>query len=322
MPRPLRIEFKGAWYHVMNRGANHQLIYKSNDHRNLFLSLLDEMTTRYRVEVHAFCLMDNHYHLLIRTPHPNLSKCMRFLDGLYTQKINRATGRDGPLFRGRYKAILIDANDYLLEVSRYIHLNPVAAKICLVPDEFAWSSYHSYSNVGCKISWLKTSFILNMMTGVDRRKAYLRFVAQGIDEKTQNFYEKEQLPSILGNKNFIEKHLKELNQQYVSAVRTDLNRTIVLPHPEIILKCVAEYFQTTCEELIESMQGKKNMARMIAMYLLRELGHLTHREISNYFGVAAVSISPIIGRCKNLFDEDKILQGHMEELRKLIALTC
>src|SRR3990167_7924037 len=108
MPRPLRIEYEHAWYHVMNRGAHRQTIFTSNSHRDLFLSLLEEVTSQYQVEIHAYCLMDNHYHLLIRTPLANLSRCMRHLNGVYVQHYNRSTKSDGPLFRGRYKAILVE----------------------------------------------------------------------------------------------------------------------------------------------------------------------------------------------------------------------
>lgn len=116
MPRPLRIEYEGAWYHVMNRGANHQNIFHTNEHRKLFLELLTEINQQFYVELHSFCLMDNHYHLLIHTPFANLSKAMRYLDGVYTQRINRMMNRDGPLFRGRYKSILIEEDTYLLQV--------------------------------------------------------------------------------------------------------------------------------------------------------------------------------------------------------------
>src|ERR1700733_6569213 len=108
MPRPLRIEYEDAWYHVMNRGANHQPIFYTEVHREIFINLLKEISEKYFVEIHAFCLMDNHYHLLINTPLPNLSRAMRHLDGLYTQRFNIMEKRDGSLFRGRYKSILIE----------------------------------------------------------------------------------------------------------------------------------------------------------------------------------------------------------------------
>ena len=129
MTRPLRIEYEGAWYHVMNRGANRQTVFATERDRLAFLALLGEVSEMFAVEVHVFCLMGNHYHLLLHTPRGNLGGAMRHLNGVYTQRHNRAAGRDGPLFRGRYKAILLDADAWLLQVSRYVHRNPLEARL-------------------------------------------------------------------------------------------------------------------------------------------------------------------------------------------------
>jgi putative transposase len=130
MARPLRIMYAGAWYHVMNRGTARQFIYHTDDQRHLFLSLIH---LRYQAEIHAYCLMGNHYHLLIRIQRPNLDRIMRHLDGIYTQRYNKSLNRDSPLFRSRYKSCLIEAENYLLQTSRYIHLNPVVAKLVTKP---------------------------------------------------------------------------------------------------------------------------------------------------------------------------------------------
>ena len=121
MARPLRIGYPGAWYHVMNRGAGRRYIFKNNTHRHYFLSLLEDTQDRFHAEWHAYCLMGNHYHLLLRTPDANLQRIMRHLNGLYTQFFNRSERKDGPLFRGRYKAFLVDTQSYWLPLSRYIH---------------------------------------------------------------------------------------------------------------------------------------------------------------------------------------------------------
>ncbi len=118
MSRPLRIEYPGAWYHVMNRGASGRTIFRSDRDWHTFLSLLGDLAATFAVEVHAYCLMGNHYHLLIHTPRGILSGAMRHLNSLYTQRYNRFHRTDGPLFRGRFKAIVIDADTYLAVVSR------------------------------------------------------------------------------------------------------------------------------------------------------------------------------------------------------------
>ena len=141
MARPLRLEYPGAWYHVMNRGLARQPIFRTDAHRQHFLDLLLEIHNRYQVEIHAYCLMGNHYHLFIRTPLANLSRAMRHLNGIYTQRYNQGMHRDGPIFRGRYKSILVEADTYLLRLSRYIHLNPVAAKLVRKAETYPWSSF-------------------------------------------------------------------------------------------------------------------------------------------------------------------------------------
>ena len=147
MARPLRIQYPGAWYHVMNRGGARRTIFEELTHYRLFLDVVAAARETYSVSVHAYCLMSNHYHLLVRTPLGNLAKCMRHVDGVFTQRINRLVGADGALFRGRYRSILIEADVYLLNVSRYIHLNPVAAKLAVQPQDYPWSSYRAYSGL-------------------------------------------------------------------------------------------------------------------------------------------------------------------------------
>jgi len=120
MTRPLRIEYPGAYYHVMNRGLSHVEVFVEDRDREQFFILIGELTRLWGVRVYAYCLMDTHYHLLLQTPKGELSRAMRHLDGIYTLRFNRSRGRDGPLFRGRYKAILIDAEEYFLAVARYI----------------------------------------------------------------------------------------------------------------------------------------------------------------------------------------------------------
>jgi REP element-mobilizing transposase RayT len=125
----------------MNRGQSRRAILLEDDGRQSFLDLLGDLSRLWKIEIHAYCLLNNHYHLLLCTPEAGLSRAMRHLDGLYTQKFNRVHHRDGPLFRGRYKAILIDAEEYFLAVVRYIHNNPLAAGVVTDIDRYRWSSH-------------------------------------------------------------------------------------------------------------------------------------------------------------------------------------
>lgn len=133
MSRPLRIEVPDAWYHVMNRGLRRQPVFSDVEDYQIFLETLRESCERFGVSLGAYCLMPNHYHLLVHTPNANLSRFMRHVNGVYTQRFNRKNSKDGPLFRGRYRALVVDADEYLLQLVRYIHLNPVKAKLVNSP---------------------------------------------------------------------------------------------------------------------------------------------------------------------------------------------
>src|SRR5262245_8346211 len=140
MARPLRIQYPGAVYHVMNRGGSRQRVFLDKQDYEEFLKTIGEVHDRWAVEVFAYCIVGNHYHVCLRTPEGNLSRVMQHLDGLYTQRFNRVHRRDGALFRGRYKAIVLDKDNYLAQVVRYIHLNPVAAGLVREPESYVWST--------------------------------------------------------------------------------------------------------------------------------------------------------------------------------------
>ena len=159
MARPLRIEYPGAFYHVTSRGNERKDIFKSNTDREMFLSYLASAQEKYEAVVHAYCLMSNHYHLMIETPQGNLSQIMKYINSSYTNFFNIKRKRTGHLLQGRYKAILVEADAYATELSRYIHLNPVRAGMVRSPEEYRWSSY-SYYTERSSPSWLKTGFIL------------------------------------------------------------------------------------------------------------------------------------------------------------------
>lgn len=167
---PAAYRYPGAWYHVMNRVAGRGLVFKERWTTELFLHLLQDLYQRFDIECHAYCLMGNHYHLLLRTPEPNLGRAMRHFNGLFTQRFNRRLHRDGSLFRGRYKAILVDADSYLLALSRYIHRNPLEASIVRRLDSYPGSSYPAYVGKVSTPDWLNTRFVLDILGS--RRSQY------------------------------------------------------------------------------------------------------------------------------------------------------
>ncbi|MFH1991682.1 MAG: transposase, partial [Pseudomonadota bacterium] len=160
MARPLRIAYPGAFYHVTSRGNERKAVFKSKRDREKFFEYLGTATRRYDALIHSFCLMDNHYHLLIETPSGNLPQIMHHINGAYTTYFNMKRARSGHLFQGRYKAVLVDIDEYAKELSRYIHLNPVRAKMVEVPEAYDWSSYNFYTGEKKPPEWLYRDFIL------------------------------------------------------------------------------------------------------------------------------------------------------------------
>ncbi len=183
MARPLRIEFPGALYHVTARGNARQDIFLDARDSQRFLDLLDEVATRCRWRCYAYCLMTNHYHLVVETPAPNLSHGMRLLNGRYTQAFNHRHQRDGHLFQGRYKAILVDRDAYLKEVCRYVVLNPVRAGLAPDARAWRWSSYRATlaAQGGGAQDWLATRDLLALFSDDPEAavQIYAGFVAEG-----------------------------------------------------------------------------------------------------------------------------------------------
>ncbi len=186
MARPLRIAYPGACYHVTSRGNEKQAVFKDDTDRETFLRLLAHVTTRYHWLCHAYCLMDNHYHLLIETPDANLSLGMRQLNGVYTQAFNRRHARTGHLFQGRFQGILIQKEPHLLEVCRYVVLNPVRACRVERPGDWRWSSYRATAGKAKPPACLTTDGILGPFSRTRARaeKAYRQFVQGGMGKET------------------------------------------------------------------------------------------------------------------------------------------
>ena len=160
MARPLRIEFPGAVYHLTSRGNARQRIFLNNDDRKLFLETLFHVVTRYGWLCHSYCLMDNHYHLLVETPKPTLCSGMRHLNGVYTQTYNRRHKKVGHILQGRYKAILVEKEAYLLELCRYVVLNPLRVKARDRVDQWKWSSYRVTAGLARAEKFLTIDWIL------------------------------------------------------------------------------------------------------------------------------------------------------------------
>ena len=201
---PLRIEYDGAVYHVTSRGNERKAIYKDDKDREIFLEILHKANKRYNWLCHAYCLMNNHYHIVIETPDGNLARGMRQLNGVYTQTYNVRHNRVGHIFQGRYKAILLQKDSHLLEVSRYVVLNPVRAKAVQRPQQWKWSSYLATAGEEAPQSCLTTEWILSQF-GQRKKQAegrYKEFISEGIGNR--GIWNEVKCQSILGEEKFAE----------------------------------------------------------------------------------------------------------------------
>jgi REP element-mobilizing transposase RayT len=205
MSRPLRIEFPGAVYHVTSRGNARAAIFEDDNDRHLFFTTLGQTVKRFNWLCHAYCLMDNHYHLLIETPEGNLSAGMRHLNGVYTQACNRRHGKDGHIFKGRYKAVLVEKESHLLELCRYVVLNPVRAQMVLQAEHYQWSSYLPTLGKAALPSYLTIDWLLSHFSESlpEARSRYRQFVHEGMTAGVQP-WEKLIGQIFLGTEGFID----------------------------------------------------------------------------------------------------------------------
>jgi len=279
MSRPLRIEYPEAVYHVTSRGNARNKIFNDDEDREIFLSNLKAVVTRYNWLCHAYCLMDNHYHTMVETPDANLSIGMRQLNGLYTQKYNRRHNKTGHLFEGRFKAILVQKDSYLLELCRYVVLNPVRAGVAEKPEAWRWSSYQATAGLQKEPDYLATDWILGLFN--KKRTAaqgqYQKFVQEGINAGTP--WGKVQGQVLLGGEGFAEKFKNLL--EYKREVKE-------IPRPQRYVS------RPSLDEIFSGQEtkGKRDIHINTA--------HMTHgytlKEIADYLGIHYTTVSKVIGK--------------------------
>jgi len=286
MSRPLRIEFPGAVYHVMNRGRNRQKIFQYDLDYQMFLNLLGETHRMWGIRIWAYSLLPNHYHLLLETPRGNLSRSLRHLDGIYTQRYNRVHSTEGSLFRGRYKAILVGGESYLLQVLRYIHLNPVEAKIVKDPVQHPWTSHRYFLGAKDGVPGLAIDHVMRCFHSDGKRavKYYQKFMAEGVDQETQRIYKRGNLPSTYGSEAFREKIKKMIKRMGLRYEIPDVKRESGRPNLGEIEEEVCRVYGVERKYLKGIHRGFWNEPRNVAIYLGRMMGGYKLGEIGDRWG--------------------------------------
>ena len=319
MSRPLRIQYQDAWYHVMNKGRRGESVFLEKQDYSIFIELLKEVVDMYKVRVAAYCLILNHYHLLIQTPDANLARCMRHLNGIYTQRFNRAHHCDGQLFRGRYKSILVDADSYLLELVRYIHRNPLEAGLVKELDKYAWSSHKGYLSNTKKWDWLHKSFILSLFAR-DRREGinkYKRFILKESPEEINRIFSQSKFPSMLGSESFINRVKENFFHKKLHDEIPESRR--LAPEAEMIKKAICKAYGIEESSLLSSRRGVLNEPRNVAIFLVRRLRGEKLDEIGRQFGLAKYSsVSSAIEKMKREISADRKLRVRVKNIEKIL----
>ena len=276
MARPLRIEFSGALFHVTSRGDRREAIFEDDADRQLFLQILAEVVNRFNWVCHAYCLMTNHFHLLIETPDANLSQGMRHLNGVYTQASNRRHQRTGHLFQGRFKGILVDKDSYLLELTRYVVLNPVRTGMVEGPEDWPWSSFCAMVGDVPAPVWLATEGLLAQFSKqrAAARRRFGQFVMDGLDRDSIWSGLRQQI--YLGDSGFVERTQEKVRLQGDEMTVPRAQRRT--PAPSI--KAIARNYPDRNHAIAEAYAT----------------GAYSYREIAEYFGLHLATVGRIVRR--------------------------
>jgi putative transposase len=312
MGRPLRIEYPGAFYHVTSRGNERKAIFLSPKNYEKMIGYLESATERYGAQIHCFCLMSNHYHLLLETPRGNLRQILHHLNTGYTNYFNAKTGRAGHLFQGRYRAILVDKDHYALELSRYIHLNPVKAHMVRDPLLYPWSSFKDYAGERKGWDWVKTEWILGQINGNEKRarKGYRKFIGEALGRPVKDPLEQVVSSAILGSEEFVD----WVREKWVEkrAYHRDIPSLRQLSKwPELSL----------IQKEAEGLFGKKgDESRRVALYLSHRLSGRSLGEIGRHFGgIGPSAVSQNTWRLEERLKGDPELLEKVNRLKRILS---
>lgn len=282
MPRKPRIDFPGAWHHVMHRGARRAPIFKKDAHCHLFLDLVENAVDDFEIEVHAYSLMPNHYHLLLRSVHGNLSQAMRQLGAEYTRRANLLESWDGPIFRGRFHSQLIEDESSLPYVMAYIHLNPLKANLVTRLHSHAWTSHRTYLGRDTRPPWLTTSYFEAVFEDPDVLHSYVLDLHRG----KVSWPERMAMDS---------GWLAEAGERAANEARGSAE-TRFMTSDEALAR-IGEITGATARELRRTERGPRaNPARRFAVWALKKGTLLTHREIGGLMGMSPQQVAHVLRR--------------------------
>ena len=308
MSRPYRLQSEDCFYHITSRGDDRKRIFLSERDYHKFIEYISYAKAKYKFHVYAYCLMPNHYHLLLETTQANISKIMHYLNGSYTMYYNIKRKRSGHLFQGRFKSIVVDKDSYFQELSRYIHLNPVKAKIAKQPEDYRWSSYMGYFD---KQDQVLDYDRIKQYLGMDKNQ-YRQFVLSGIDKSVDPF-KNTYAGFLLGSAQFIKEKLQSLRDQVESkeiAYRDNISEGIDI---ELITQEVGSRYHQEARELYAAKK-KPVFARKVAIYLAKQFTCLSNVEIGTRFGITYSAVSKAAGDIERLRQEDKKVNREVEDL--------
>jgi REP element-mobilizing transposase RayT len=305
----------------MNRGAGKRLVFQTATHRAVFLQLLDDVSKIFGIEIHAYCLMGSHYHLQLRTPTAGLGRAMRHLNGVYTQRFNRSVRTDGPLFRGRYKAVLVSAESHHSRVSRYIHMNPVEAGLVARPEEYEASSYRAYVGLAPIPPCLRTVETLDRFRPGNASENYRRFVECGIDHETREFHGQARLRPVLGSDGF----RRRIQERVLATPRVsdpeipDRHRVVERPPLPAIARAVCHAFEVSLIDLRPASRRTTgcSVARGAMVVLGREIGGQPLGTIAQWIGYRShAAASKAMSRFGVIVSRDRPVRERLAAARR------
>ena len=317
MARPLRIEYPGAFYHVMHRGNAQADIFLSERDREKFLEYLSHSVERYGLKIHTYCLMTNHYHLLVETPESNLSQAIKWINVSYAAYFNRKRRRSGHLFQGRFKAIVVDADEYLKHLSRYIHLNPIRAGMVEQVKDYQWSSFPALSGYKKGPEWLETGWLLSLF-GNDKKR-YCQFVEEVQRKDIQDPSKDVVRGLILGGSEFVNwiksTFLSKMESHSEKPQLTGLKPRLRV---EDLVSAICDEFGCEREQILHKGL-KKNVVRDVAIYLSREMTGASGVALGQYFGgISGAGITVRYNDMRAKLQNDRKLKRQISKIKRRI----